>query len=146
MNQSRIGAKLGMKFDQSDGGALSNLLQTSSEGYGFMELDFQGGYIGKTKPEPISITDPISDTFKALIEMEMQYIAIGLGFSYQLFTTDLAGANFSSARINTINDNAGFRTLYKWFVKARCQKRWEKCRMGNYDWTPISIRRNYVRI
>lgn len=127
MKQSRIGAKLGIKISQNDVGALNNLMTTDPDtGYQYLDLDFQGLYGGKDKPEPISITDPISDTFKALVDMIMQYVAIGLGFSYQLFTTDLAGANFSSGRINTINENLGFRTLYKWYTKARSQVRWQE--------------------
>jgi capsid protein len=127
LKQSRIGARLGVKISQHDVGAVTDLLATdSSSGDEYFELDFQGFYGGKDKPEPISITDPIKDTFKALVDMTMQRVAIGLGFSYQLFTSDLSGANFSSARMNTINDSLGFRTLYKWFVKARCQRRWEQ--------------------
>lgn len=127
LKQSRIGARLGYKVSPRDIGGINNLLATDDDsGEQYLELDFQGFVGTNDKPEPISMTDPIKDTFKALVEMSMQRIAIGLGFSYQLFTSDLSGANFSSARMNTINDNLGFRTLYKWFVKARCQRRWEQ--------------------
>jgi lambda family phage portal protein len=126
MKQSRIGAKLGVKISQSDAGGISKLLQKDSSGNEYFDLDFQGFYMGKDKPEPISFTDPISDTFDPIVRMIMQYVAIGMGFSYQLFTSDLSGANFSSARMNKITDNTYFRTLYKWFVKAECQRTWEK--------------------
>jgi capsid protein len=126
MKQSRIGSRLGVKTGKRDAGDINNLLNKDTNGNDYFDLDFLGFYMGNDKPEPISMTDPISDTFKALIDMQMQYIAIGLGFSYQLFTTDLADATFSSARMNKINDSVGFSCLNKWFIKARNQKRWEK--------------------
>lgn len=124
---SRIGAKLGMHMGKKDASGIAELLQNQGNSDAeYIELDYTGMYLGSEKPEPITITDPISNTFEPLIKMQMQYVAIGLGFSYQLFTSDLTGANFSSARMNKITDNAYFRSLYKWFVKARNQKRWEQ--------------------
>jgi lambda family phage portal protein len=124
---SRIGAKLGMHMGKKDASGIAALLQNAGQTDAeYIELDYQGMYLGGEKPEPITITDPISNTFEPLIKMQMQYVAIGLGFSYQLFTSDLTGANFSSARMNKITDNAYFRSLYKWYVKARCQRRWEQ--------------------
>ena len=76
--------------------------------------------------------------------MIMGYIAMGMGFSYQAFTTDLQGANFSSARTNTIGDNRTFTGAFKKFVDYNGKPKWEKFvewevmagRLAEYGITP----------
>ena len=51
---------------------------------------------------------------------------MGMGFSYQAFTTDLQGANFSSARTNTIGDNRTFTGAFKKYVDYCGKTKWEK--------------------
>jgi capsid protein len=121
-----MGAKLGIKFSPQDKQGVDTLLQSSGTGYDYIELDSPGLFFGKDKPEPISMTDPISDTFKPLVDMIMGYIAMGMGFSYQAFTTDLNGANFSSARTNTIGDNRTFTGAFKKFVDYCGKPKWHK--------------------
>lgn len=149
MKQSRIGAKLGIKAAREDKAGLETLLKTDSgTGSSYLDLEFQGLYLGKDKPEPIAITDPISDTFKPLVDMIMGYIAMGMGFSYQAFTTDLQGANFSSARTNTIGDNRTFTGAFKKFVDYNGKPKWEKFvgwevmtgRLAEYGITPSAYK------
>lgn len=126
MRQSRIGARLGVRMPKEDQEGIAKLLDNDTSGNSYFDLDFQGFYFSKGEPKPITITDPISDTFEPLVRMTLSYIAMGLGFSYQLLTSDLKGANFSGARTNTIADSRGFRTLYKRFVKMNLQTKWNK--------------------
>lgn len=126
MKQSRIGARLGVKLAKEDGAALQEVMEQTSDGESYIDLPFQGFFMGKDKPEPIAITDPISDTFKPLVDMIMGYIAMGMGFSYQAFTTDLKGANFSGARTNTIGDNRTFNCAFKKFIDYCGNAKWEK--------------------
>jgi len=124
---SRIGSRLGIHMSPETRGGIDGLLDTdSSSGDDYLDLEFQGLYFGKEKPSPIEITDPISNTFQPLVEMIMGYIAMGMGFSYQAFTSDLKGANFSSARTNTIGDNRTYTGAFKKFVDYCGKPKWEK--------------------
>lgn len=126
MNQSRIGSRLGVKLSKEDRVGVEQALGQSDNGSSYMDFDFQGFYMGKDKPEPISMTDPISDTFKALVDMNMAYIAMGMGFSYSAFTTDLSGANFSGMRQNLIGDNRTFTCVFKKLIDISEKAKWNK--------------------
>jgi lambda family phage portal protein len=148
---SRIGSRFGIKMPPESRAGIDTLLNTDgSTGETYLDLDFQGLFFGKDKPEPISITDPINDTFKPLVDMIMGYIAMGMGFSYQAFTTDLQGANFSGARTNTISDNRTFTGAFKKFVDYSGKPKWEKFvewevqtgRLAEYGITPAVYNRD----
>jgi capsid protein len=138
MNQSRIGAKLGYKIPKDDADGIDNLLSNTSEGSEYFDLDFQGFYISDGKPEPIAMTDPISETFAKLVEMTIRYVSIGLGLSYGSLSSDLNNSNFSASRQNKLIEDRIFNTLFKVFTKISCQKKYEKfveweCFSGKLD-------------
>lgn len=148
---SRIGSRFGIKMPPEVRSGIDGLLDTDgSTGDEYFDLDFQGLYFGKEKPEPIAITDPITNTFKPLVDMIMEYIAMGMGFSKQAFTTDLQGANYSGARTNTIGDNRTFNTTFKKFVDYCGKTKWEKFvewevltgRLSQYGITPSVYKEN----
>jgi capsid protein len=145
LKQSRIGARLGIKMPRQDVEGVDSLLSTdSSSGEEYFDMDFQGFYFSDGKPEPISITDPIKDTFQPLVQMTLEYIAVGMGYSYQLLTSDLSNANFAATRANIIEDNAVFRDWYQKFTRISCQPKWNKFveweiktgRLAKYGITP----------
>lgn len=121
LKQSKIGAKLGMRLPREMQEGIESLNSTTSEGDEFFDLDFQGFVFADKDIKPVTITDPISNSFEALIRMIMQEIAMGFGFSYQRATSDLKDANFTSGRINTIADIKFFNILFKMFTKTGCQ-------------------------
>lgn len=145
LKQSRIGARLGVKMPRQDAAGVDAILSTdSSSGEEYFDMDFQGFYFSDGKPEPIAISDPIKDTFEPLVKMTLQYIAIGMGYSYQLLTSDLGDANFAATRANIIEDKAVFRDWYSKFIRYSCQPKWNKFvewevmtgRLARYGITP----------
>jgi lambda family phage portal protein len=126
MKQSRIGARLGMQIPKDMQEGIQGLYTTDTDGNQYVDLDFQGFAASDRDIKPISFTDPIADTFEALVRMEMIEIAIGMGFSYQRLTSDLQGANFTSGRINNIGDIKYFNVLFKQFTKSSSQFDWNR--------------------
>lgn len=127
LKQSRIGAKLGMQMPKEMKEGVDGLTETDDgTGETFFDLEFQGFVFSDKDIKPVSITDPIEKTFERLIKMAMQEIALGMGFSNQKLTSDLENTNFTSGRINTIDDNKFFRVLFKHFVKGSCQLDWNR--------------------
>lgn len=126
LKQSRIGARLGMRLPKDMQEGVEGIIETDSSGNEYVDLDFQGIVFSDGKPEPISVTDPVSETFKPLIRMVLYEIAMGMGFSHQRLTSDLEEANFTSGRINTIADNKFFNILFKHFVKSSSQLDWNR--------------------
>ncbi|NLL67492.1 MAG: phage portal protein [Clostridiaceae bacterium] len=126
---SRMCTKLGVWTGREDKSALESVLNsgisdTSHRSY--IELDSPGLFCSKDKPEPIQISNAIKENFKPLVDMIMGYIAMGMGFSYQAFTTDLNGANYSSGRLNSIGDNRGYTCLFKKFITYNESIKWAK--------------------
>jgi hypothetical protein len=78
------------------------------------------------KPEAVQLDDKFAVAFEPLVKMNVLEIGIGLGFSYQLLTTDLEGMNFASSRANKISDSRFFRSMYRWFAKCVCQAHWKR--------------------
>ncbi len=141
LTTSRIGAKLGIKFPKEMQEGVEKLLSDGGSGsdgsnYDYLDLDYQGGVFSDKDIKPISITDPISDTFAELLRMIMLEIGVGLGFSYQMLTSDLKDANFTSGRMNHIVDTKMFKMLYKSITKIDHQPMWDKF----VEWEVISGR------
>lgn len=126
LKQSRIGAKLGMQMPRELQGAIENLNTTDSNGNEYFDLDYQGFVFSDQDIKPIQFTDPIANTFERLTKIAMQEVALGMGFSNQKLTSDLENTNFTSGRINTIDDNKFFRVLFKHFVKSSNQLDWNR--------------------
>ncbi len=130
---SRMCTKLGIWTDREDKSSLSaamNDVLNMGDGYltgnNYIELDSPGLFCSKTKPEPVQINNAVKENLKPLIDMVMGYIAMGMGFSYQAFTTDLNGANYSSGRLNTIGDNRGYTCTFKKFIDCNESQKWKK--------------------
>ena len=113
--QSRIGAKLGFYMPRKSQDDFSALIETTESGQEYMPLDFQGFAFFDEKPQPITMSDAIEQTFDPLVRMTIAKIASGFGFSYQLLASDLKGMNFAASRANIISDNKTFRTLFSFF-------------------------------
>jgi len=126
LSQSRIGARLGMHMPKADQEGVQNLISTDSNGTEYFNFDFQGLYFSDKKPTPIAMTDPISTTFQPLMEMIFLEIALGLGFSGQKLTSIVNSSNFSSPRINVIDDNKFFRILWRHFINNSCRCDWNR--------------------
>jgi lambda family phage portal protein len=137
LKQSRIGARLGYKAPATLQEGIEGLMETSSNGEQYFDLDFQGFvYSSDGDIKPIQITDPISNTFEPLIRLVVQEIALGLGFSYQMLSSDLKDANFTSGRMNKLVDSKFFRMLHKALVKLDHQPMWDKF----VEWEALSGR------
>lgn len=137
LKQSRIGARLGYKAPATMQEGIEGLMETDSSGNEYFDLDFQGFvYSSDGDIKPVAITDPISDTFEPLIKMVVQEIALGLGFSYQMLSSDLKDANFTSGRMNKLVDSKFFRTIYKHLVKIDHQPVWDRF----VEWEALSGR------
>jgi lambda family phage portal protein len=126
MYQSRALSRMGIWTKRRDAAAFDDLATEQDDDDYY--APFEQGMMIRTqeKPEAIQLDDKLSETFGELVKLTVMMIGIGLGFSYQLLSSDLEGMNFSSARTNKIADSRFFRTLYKWFYKTCCQHRWEK--------------------
>lgn len=126
LTQSRIGAKLGYYMHKSDQPDFEVLESSTNDGQdSYVPLDFQGFVFGQGEPKAISLDDAIAETFDPLVRMTVSKIASGLGFSYQLLSSDLKGMNFASSRANIIADNKTFRTLFNSFVSVVCKPMWD---------------------
>jgi capsid protein len=120
---------MGIWTEKEDRSDLADLVKTDTadeEDDQYMPIDKAFLMNTKKKPEAIQLSDDIGEGFETLVKMNILEVGIGLGFSYQLLTTDLEGMNFASSRANKINDSRFFRCLYKWVVKQCCQYQWEK--------------------
>lgn len=126
MTQSRELTRMGVWEKKENKAAMAALLETDPAGEQSIPFDKQMIYYADTKPEAIQFDDKISESFGALVRLSLHSVAIGAGFSYQLLSSDLDGANFASGRLNLICDSKVFRSMYKQFYKCSCQEQWNK--------------------
>lgn len=124
--QSRILTQMGVWGKRKDKAAIDSILETDSNGDSSVPFDKAMMFYSEEKPEAIQFDDKISESYGPLVRMNLHAIAIGAGFSYQLLSSDLEGANFSGSRTNTIIDSKVFKKLYKSFYKMSCQPAWNK--------------------
>jgi lambda family phage portal protein len=126
--QSRLLTRMGVwskKESKKDfQGILENVGSDSSEES--IPFDKSMIYFADEQPKPIQFDDKISESFSPMVKIVLHAIAIGVGFSYQLLSSDLENANFASGRLNRLIDAKVFRALYKQFYKCSCQELWNK--------------------
>lgn len=130
---SRMCTKLGIWTDRDDKPALQaaldgvmNTAYADSSSRKYIELESPGLFCSKEKPEPIQLNNAIKESFEPLVKMVMGYIAMGMGLSYQAFTSDLNGANYSSGRLNSISDNRSYACAFKKFIDYNESQKWAK--------------------
>jgi lambda family phage portal protein len=124
--QSRLLTRMGVWEKKGNKGAMSLLEETIDDTDESCPFDKQQIYYADDKPEPIQFDDTMETAFHPLVKMALHATAIGAGFSYQLLSSDLEGANFAGGRINVITDSKIFNSLYKSFYKSNCQPSWAK--------------------
>lgn len=127
LRRSRVGSRLGYKISRKDQDAFEAAADsTSDSGDTYMDLDFQGFVATDGEITPVKLDDTIKDSFLPLVRQNLIALGSGMGFSYQVLSSDLEGMNFAASRANIINDNRFFRSVFKWFTKTVLQRRWEK--------------------
>jgi lambda family phage portal protein len=128
MKQSRIGSRLGYKINKKDQDAFEAAIDSvSANGENeYIDLDYQGFVSTEGEITPIKLDDSLKESFLPLLRGNLIALGVGMGFSYQLLTTDLEGSNFASSQTNALNDNRFFRTVFKWYTKTVLQRRYEQ--------------------
>lgn len=118
MTQSRLLTRMGVYINKKAKKDFDAILETDETGEESIPFDKASCYFGDEKPEPIQFDDKISEGFGPLVRMNLHAVAVGAGFSYQLLSSDLEGANFSGSRTNTIIDTKSFQSLFKMFINT----------------------------
>jgi len=127
LTQSRLLTRMGVWEKKASRASYDAILETDTDGdEQSVPFDKQQIYYADEKPEPIQFDDKISESFDPLVRRALHAVAIGAGFSYQLLSSDLEGANFAGGRLNLITDSKIFRALYKQFYKSSCQELWNR--------------------
>jgi capsid protein len=127
MKQSRIGSRLGYRINKKDQDSFEASIDSVSEGGSeYIDLDYQGFVSSDGEITPVKLDDSLKESFLPLLRGNLIALGVGMGFSYQLLTTDLEGSNFASSQTNALNDNRFFRTVFKWYTKTVLQRRYEK--------------------
>jgi capsid protein len=127
MKQSRILTQMGIwekKQDRNDIGLTQEFDSERNESY--TPLDGVGLWTGDNKPEAIQLDDKLAEAFQAIVKLNLLKIGMGLGFSYQLLTSDLEGMNFAASRANKISDTRFFRSMKNWYSNTCCAAKWKK--------------------
>ena len=81
---------------------------------------------GGQEPKVIQSADHIKDSLVALIDLYLRQVARGFGVSFQEMTTDLAGANFSSARVITQDQRRYYKKKQQFVIRSLCQPVYNK--------------------
>lgn len=128
LKQSRIGSRLGYRIDKKDQDSFETAIDSiSADGESeYIDLDYQGFVSSNGEITPVKLDDSIKESFLPLIRHNLIAMAAGMGFSYQVLSSDLEGMNFAASRANIINDSRFFRSIFKWYTKTVLQRRWEK--------------------
>lgn len=127
LRRSRVGSRLGYRISREDQDSFEAAADsTADSGDTYMDLDFQGFVSTDGEITPVKLDDTIKDSFLPLVRQNLIALGSGMGFSYQVLSSDLEGMNFAASRANIINDNRFFRSVYKWYTKTVLQRRWEK--------------------
>lgn len=111
---SRVASAIALWMHRDDRGSLVNKKNDAGN------VDWAPGRIIASSQEPkiIQANDNISDSFKPLVELYLRSVAICMGISYQELATDMAGANFSSARVITIDKRRGYEQEQKTLIRT----------------------------
>ena len=128
MTQSKVLARLGVRISKKDKAAfisdLSYAVDDSGDDSNSVALDKASLFATDDKPETVMFNNNLNQCLDPLLMRELHALAIGMGFSYQLLTSDLNNASFSGSRTNTIIDSKGFKSVFASFVKSNCQPCW----------------------
>ena len=130
--QSRMLTRMGVFIDKRDKlSFLSELSSSGATGDGepdavSVALDKLSMTSGMESPKPILFDDKISQSLEPLLKIVLHRIAVGMGISYQLLTTDLNSASYSGSRTNTMTDSKVILSIFSWFAKSNCQTVWNK--------------------
>jgi capsid protein len=127
LKQSRTLAKLGIRLKKEDQEAFGSIAEPAGNGEDYIDLDYQGFVTAADGSlAPIKMDDSLKDSFNPLVKHNLIELGVGMGFSYQVLSSDLEGMNFAASRANIINDNRWFRSLFKWYTKTVLQRRYER--------------------
>ena len=128
MTQSRLLTRMGVFIPKKNKKDFLSIEETDETGDDSIPFEKQSLYFGDEAPSPIQFDDHISEGFAPLVRMNLHAISIACGFSYQLLSSDLEGANFSGGRINTITDSKTFQSLFRTFINvgATTQHAWNR--------------------
>jgi capsid protein len=128
MKQSRILSRLGIRINKKDRDSFDEAADSVADtGESYMDLDFQGLVAAEDGSlQAIKLDDSLKESFNPLLKNNLIQLAVGMGISYQVISSDLEGMNFAASRANIINDNRFFRAIFKWYTKTVLQRRYER--------------------
>ena len=128
MSQSRALARLGFRISKKDGGAFVSDLSFGGPGDGenapSVELPKFGAISTDEKPETLMFDNNLNDSMVPLIKLELAELAVGMGISYQLLSSDLTVSSYSGNRMNSIIDSKCLKSIFGSFVRSNCQTVW----------------------
>jgi lambda family phage portal protein len=128
LKQSRTLARLGVRLNKKDRDSFDYAADTTADnGESYIDLDYQGFVTAEDGSlNAIKMDDSLRESFNPLVKHNLIQLGVGMGFSYQVLSSDLEGMNFAASRANIINDNRHFRTIFKWYTKTVLQRRYER--------------------
>jgi lambda family phage portal protein len=134
MLQSRELSRMGIFIKKKAKKDFDDILEISDDGEESIPFDKAQIYFGDEKPEAIQFDDTLTNTLTPMIKVQLHALAIGIGMSYQLLSSDLENANFASGTLNRLVDSKFFKSLFKHFYKCSCQPLWDKI----VEWSVLS--------
>jgi capsid protein len=128
MLQARLVTRMGLWTHKKGRTELLDALTNDPESDENPYIAFESGniYSSEEKPEAIKLPDDLAIAYPMLVKWMILEVAIGMGFSYQLLTSDLEGMNFASSRANKIADSRFFNFLRRFFVKTCAHPKYAK--------------------
>jgi lambda family phage portal protein len=126
MKQSRALTAMGIWTSSKDRLGFEGALESDGDGGEYLPFGRDMMISTSEEPKPIQLDDTMQNSFHPLVKFNLLAIAAGLGYSYQLLTSDLEGMNFASSRANKIADSKFFRGMYRWSAKSICQPVWNR--------------------
>jgi lambda family phage portal protein len=128
MYQARMLSRMGVWMDKGDRADILSALEMDGETSSDSYVPFDKGMMmsSSSKPEAIKLPDDLAEAYGNLVKMMILEVGIGMGFSYQLLTTDLEGMNFASTRQNKTADSKYFRYLTRSSARIICQPKYDR--------------------
>jgi lambda family phage portal protein len=128
MTQSRMLARMGIWISKKDKNSFNSDMSyvNGDGGDADMSIALEKLTYAATeeKPEAIMFKNDLTTALEPLLKLELASIAVGMGMSYQLMSSDLTGSSFSGNRMNAIIDSKCFKSVFGSFVKSNCQPSW----------------------
>lgn len=60
------------------------------------------------------------------VQIEQRMAGAGLGLSYEALSRDVSQTNYSSARVNLLEDRIGYRMMQRYMIEHFCRPVWER--------------------